>query len=49
MSKLIPFFNYPALFAREEKELMPIILDVLRRGAYIMQKDLFQFEENLAC
>jgi dTDP-4-amino-4,6-dideoxygalactose transaminase len=48
MSKTIPFFNYPALFAREEKELMPLIHDVLRRGAYIMQKDLFQFEENLA-
>ncbi len=48
MSKNIPFFNYPVLFAREEKELMPIIHDVLRRGAYIMQKDLLQFEENLA-
>jgi dTDP-4-amino-4,6-dideoxygalactose transaminase len=48
MSKTVPFFNYPALFAREEKELMPIIHDVLRRGAYIMQKDLLQFEENLA-
>jgi dTDP-4-amino-4,6-dideoxygalactose transaminase len=46
--KQIPFFNYPALFARDESELMPIIHDVLRRGAYIMQKDLFQFEENLA-
>jgi dTDP-4-amino-4,6-dideoxygalactose transaminase len=48
MQKNIPFFNYAALFAREEKELMPIIHDVLRRGAYIMQKDLLQFEENLA-
>jgi dTDP-4-amino-4,6-dideoxygalactose transaminase len=48
MSKTVPFFNYPALFAREEKELIPIINDVLRRGAYIMQKDLFQFEEKLA-
>lgn len=27
---------------------MPIIHDVLRRGAYIMQKDLTEFEENLA-
>jgi dTDP-4-amino-4,6-dideoxygalactose transaminase len=47
MQKTVPFFNYPALFAREEQELMPIIHDVLRRGAYIMQKDLLQFEENL--
>jgi dTDP-4-amino-4,6-dideoxygalactose transaminase len=47
MTKQIPFFNYRALFEREEKELMPIIHDVLRRGAYIMQTDLFQFEANL--
>lgn len=48
MKRAIPFFNYPALFAAEESELMPIIHDVLRRGAYIMQKDLLQFESNLA-
>lgn len=44
----IPFFNYPALFAREESELMSIVHDVLRRGAYVMQKDLFDFEAELA-
>lgn len=48
MNKAIPFFNYPALFVEEERELMPIVHDVLRRGAYIMQKDLLQFEQNLA-
>ena len=31
--RTIPFFNYPALFEREESELMPIIQYVLRRGA----------------
>jgi dTDP-4-amino-4,6-dideoxygalactose transaminase len=44
----IPFFDYPALFARQKKELMPIIEEVLSRGAYIMQKDLFDFEDHLA-
>lgn len=48
MTKSIPFFNYPALFARDEQELLAVIHDVLRRGAYIMQKDLLQFEANLA-
>lgn len=48
MTRNIPFFNYPALFARDEKELMPLIHDVLRRGAYIMQRDLLEFEERLA-
>jgi len=42
----VPFFNYPALFAAQEGEITPILLDVLRRGAYIMQKDRRQFEEN---
>jgi dTDP-4-amino-4,6-dideoxygalactose transaminase len=45
--RTIPFFNYPDLFARDEKELMPIIRDVLARGAYIMQRDLAEFESNL--
>jgi dTDP-4-amino-4,6-dideoxygalactose transaminase len=44
----IPFFNYPALFAPDEQELMAIIRDVLSRGAYILQKDLKEFEAALA-
>lgn len=44
----IPFFNYSALFAEQEQELTGVILDVCRRGAYIMQKDLVAFEKNLA-
>jgi len=47
-SRVIPFFNYPALCARQEAELLPLIRDVLARGAYIMQKDLAEFEANLA-
>jgi dTDP-4-amino-4,6-dideoxygalactose transaminase len=46
--KQIPFFNYPALFKQREKEYLHVVSDVLSRGAYIMQKDLIDFEENLA-
>ncbi len=46
--RTIPFFNYPALFARQEAELMALVRDVLARGAYIMQKDLAAFESALA-
>ena len=46
--KQIPFFNYPALFSKNEKDYMAIVYDVLKRGAYIMQKDLEEFEANLA-
>lgn len=48
LARSIPFFNYPALFAEHEKELTDVMQDVCRRGAYILQKDLLDFEKNLA-
>lgn len=48
VTRAIPFFNYPALFAEKEQELSQVMLDVCRRGAYILQKDLADFEKNLA-
>jgi dTDP-4-amino-4,6-dideoxygalactose transaminase len=44
----VPFFDYPALFAEIEQEAMDTIKDVLGRGAYIMQRDLLEFESALA-
>lgn len=44
----IPFFNYPALFESRKQEYLEVFSDVLARGAYIMQKDLIDFEEKLA-
>ena len=44
----IPFFNYPELFTRDESNLIEIFKDVGSRGAFIMQKDLKDFEERLA-
>lgn len=43
----VPFFDYPALFERQKKEIMACLEDVLGRGAYILQKDLEEFEDNL--
>lgn len=43
----IPFFNYPALFKAQEKEIMDTLHDVMSRGAYILQRDLEEFEENI--
>lgn len=48
MDRNIPFFNYPALFKKQEKAIMDTFHDVLSRGAYILQKDLEDFENNLA-
>ena len=44
----IPFFNYQYLFKSREKKFIEIITDIGNRGAYILQKDLEEFEENLA-
>jgi dTDP-4-amino-4,6-dideoxygalactose transaminase len=44
----VPFFNYAALFKPHEQEIMGVLRDVMSRGAYILQRDLKDFEGNLA-
>ena len=44
----IPFFNYPAVFESDRAEIMSSLEHVLGRGAYIMQKELADFERDLA-
>jgi dTDP-4-amino-4,6-dideoxygalactose transaminase len=43
----LPFFDYPGLYAANEAEYAAIFRDVCRRGAFIKQKDLAEFEEEL--
>ena len=44
----VPFFNYQYIFKSREHKFLEIIKDVGNRGAYILQKDLEAFEQNLA-
>ena len=44
----IPFFNYPYSFNKNKHSFESIFKDVCQRGAYILQKDLVNFEKNLA-
>jgi len=44
----VPFFNYPSVFRSHEEEFIAIIREVGRRGAFIMQKDLADFERHIA-
>lgn len=46
--RTVPFFNYPLTFTEDEAGVLQVITDVGRRGAFILQKDLEQFETNLA-
>lgn len=48
LSKAIPFFPYPQVYLSEQDDLERIFRDVGRRGAFIMQRDLLQFEAHLA-
>jgi dTDP-4-amino-4,6-dideoxygalactose transaminase len=44
----VPFFEYPRLFKDNRDELINIIEDVGNRGAYILQKDVIEFEKTLS-
>ena len=44
----VPFFDYPHVFNSDEQQLTEIFSDVGRRGAFIQQKDLEEFECRLA-
>ena len=44
----VPFFDYPHNFLQHEQRILDIVADVGRRGAFIMQQDLRDFEAELA-
>jgi dTDP-4-amino-4,6-dideoxygalactose transaminase len=44
----IPFFPYAALFSEQEPDLVKIFQDIGRRGAFINQRELHEFENELA-
>ena len=44
----VPFFDYPRLFLDDREEILSTVEEVGRRGAFIMQKDLAEFETNLS-
>jgi dTDP-4-amino-4,6-dideoxygalactose transaminase len=45
---MVPFFDYPSLYKRFEADFNRIFTDVCGRGAFILQKELALFENNLA-
>jgi dTDP-4-amino-4,6-dideoxygalactose transaminase len=44
----VPFFNYPRLYTDNSEAIHKIVTDVGSRGAFIMQRDLREFETKLA-
>lgn len=47
-NRIVPYFDYPAMSRQDEPQLVEIFRDICRRGAYISQSDLVEFETNLA-
>ena len=48
MAQNISFFDYEWLFKNDRESIIEIISKVSERGAFIMQDDLREFENNLA-
>ena len=47
-TRSVPFFDYPDHFTRDEEAYVATFRDVGRRGAFILQRDLEEFEQTLA-
>ena len=48
MTRTVKFFDYPSIYTRFQDEFQRVFHDVCSRGAYILQKDLEEFEIELA-
>lgn len=48
MTRDIPYFDYKNAFAPYLGEMLCVTRDVMQRGAFILQRELEQFEHNLA-
>ena len=44
-ARSVPFFNYSALFVERESEIIAVIRDVMRRGAFILQQEGFSLTD----
>lgn len=44
----IPFFRYPHVFGQQRDEILKAVLNVMDRGAFILQKEVQDFEEKIA-
>lgn len=47
-SRSVSFFNYPAVYTSQEDEFVEIFKNIGRRGAFILQQELHDFEKNIS-
>lgn len=46
--RIVPFFNYSDVFKKDQDKIIEIVNEVGLRGAFILQKDVEDFEKHLA-
>lgn len=44
----IPFFRYPHVFGQQRHEILAAMIDVMERGAFILQDEVKEFETQIA-
>lgn len=44
----IPFFRYPHVFGQQREDILAAMIKVMDRGAFILQSELGQFEQQIA-
>lgn len=44
----IPFFRYPHVFGQQREEILAAMLEVMDRGAFILQTEVTEFEDRIA-
>ena len=47
-TRQVPFFRYSHLFDQQRDEILDAVTNVMERGAFILQRDLSEFESRLA-
>jgi len=45
--RCVPFFDYPKAFAQDERQILEVTAGIIRRGAFILQRDLQEFESAI--
>ncbi|HVW20888.1 MAG TPA: DegT/DnrJ/EryC1/StrS family aminotransferase [Opitutaceae bacterium] len=44
----VPFFRYPHIFGHQREEILAAMIDVMERGAFVLQQEVRDFEANVA-
>lgn len=47
VKRSVPFFNYPHVYRHLQEEILPTMIGVMERGAFILQQEVVDFENDV--